>query len=78
MDWIVVATAPHQLTAELWRDILRQEQIPSVLEASDAVSFLGVTPFPVRLRVPAEHASQALRLLQELADGALLLDILPD
>ena len=66
MPWVVVATAPHQLTAELWQQYLSDQDIPSMIEAQDAVSFLGLTPFPVRLRVPEEHADSARELLEAL------------
>ena len=49
----MVRTAPDQLTAEIWRETLAQEGIPSTLAAADAVSFLGLSAAPCRLIVPA-------------------------
>ena len=71
-EWVVIATAPHQLPAEVWREFLHTNGIPSMLQAGDAVSFLGVTPFPCRLLVPQDYAEEARRLLEELTSAAPL------
>jgi len=47
--WQTFATAPDQLTAEMWLDLIRQAGIECALRAGDTVSFLGVSPQPVRL-----------------------------
>ncbi len=50
-DWTTLTTAPHQLIAELWQRVLEDEGIMVRLEAADAVSFLGISPFPCRILV---------------------------
>ena len=49
MKWVVFATAPEQLTAEMWRDIVRQAGIICELRAGDTASYLGLSQIPVRL-----------------------------
>ncbi|MBI2887413.1 MAG: DUF2007 domain-containing protein [Chloroflexi bacterium] len=72
MEWATVATAPDQLTAEAWLQLLRQHGIPSRLMPADAVSFLGVTPLPCRVLAPRPRAEDARRLLEELTRAAPL------
>ncbi|MBI4298843.1 MAG: DUF2007 domain-containing protein [Chloroflexi bacterium] len=63
MKWVYLATAPDQLTAEIWRELLWQERISAEIRASDAVSFLGVSPYPCRLMVPEEEQQRAKEIL---------------
>jgi hypothetical protein len=65
MKWVVFATAPDQLTAEMWRDLLRQEGMRCELRLGDMSAFLGVAALPVRLVAPEEQAAHARRWLQE-------------
>ena len=53
--------------AEMWQQLLRNEAIPSMLAPQDAISFLGVSPTPVRLLVPQEMVVRAQELLAALA-----------
>ena len=64
MKWVYLTTAPDQLTAELWRNILREEGIPAILQ-SDHFSYLGTSPFPCRLMVDEERKEEALALIGE-------------
>jgi hypothetical protein len=65
MKWEYLTTAPDQLTAEIWLEILQNEGIPAMLEPSDAVSFLGVSAMPCRLMVPEGLVKEALAILGE-------------
>lgn len=60
-----LTTAPDQLTAEMWQDLLRGEGIPVVIRASDTASYLGVSAAPCRLMVPAERLPEAQQTLEE-------------
>ncbi len=51
-EWVVLRTAPNQIVAELWRDLLLTGGIPATLSPADVISFLGVSPAPCRLLVP--------------------------
>jgi hypothetical protein len=64
-DWLVVGTAPDQLTAEMWRGLLEAAQIPSMLAPADAVSFLGLSAVPCRVLVPDALIDSARRTLEE-------------
>jgi hypothetical protein len=66
MDWESVATAPDQLTAEMWVEILKDAGIPAMIRPSDAVSFLGVSGFGCRVQVPKDQARRALQVLEEV------------
>ena len=65
MKWTHLATASDQLTAEMWRDALLDEGIPAVLRPSDAVTFMGLSPFPCRLMVPENRLEEAEAILAE-------------
>ena len=60
-----LATAPDQLTAEMWQELLRGEGIPAVIRASDTASYLGVSPAPCRLMVQEGRLPEARRTLEE-------------
>jgi hypothetical protein len=66
MDWVVFATAPDQMTAEMWQDLLSQAQIRCQLRAGDTFGFLGVSASPVRLVAPQEDAEMARDALETL------------
>ena len=66
MDWVVFATAPDQMTAEMWQDLLSQAQIRCQLRAGDTFGFLGVSATPVRLVAPQEDAEMARDALETL------------
>lgn len=61
--WSYVATAPDQLTAELWQQLLSEDAIPSMLAPQDTISFLGLSSAPVRLMVPSDLEIRARNLL---------------
>lgn len=63
MNWVVVATAPDQLTAEVWAGLLEDAGLPAMVNPADAVSFLGVSGAGCRLMVPAERLEEARDLL---------------
>ena len=57
--WITFATAPNQLTAEMWRDLVRQAGVDCALQAGDTIGFIGVSAAPVRLIARARDAERA-------------------
>ena len=63
MKWVHLATAPDQITAELWVDILRNSGIAAMVRPSDASSFLGVAAFGCRVQVAEEDLEQAREVL---------------
>ena len=67
---MVVATAPHQLQAEIWREFLQQNGVRAMIGAADTTSFLGLSPFPCRLLTPPDQAEAARLLLAELEQAA--------
>ncbi len=65
MKWEYLVTAPDQLTAEMWRELLQNEGIPAMLQPRDAISFLGVSSMPCRLIVPEGLLNRAKEVLSE-------------
>ncbi len=65
MKWEYLVTAPDQLTAEMWRELLQNEGIPAMLQPRDAISFLGVSSMPCRLIVPEDVLNRAKEVLSE-------------
>jgi len=64
--WVVLTTAPDQLTAEMWQDILNQNGIAAVINPRDAVSFLGVSAFPCRIMVAPGDLEPAKEIIASL------------
>ncbi len=65
MKWELVTTAPDQLTAEMWRELLQNEGIPAIIEPRDIASFLGLSSMPCRIMVPEGSGKEALAILGE-------------
>ena len=64
MKWARLTTAPNQLTAEMWRDLLLGEGIPAMVRGGDTTSYFGVTPFPRPILVDERLESEARRTLE--------------
>ena len=64
MKWAHLTTAPDQLTAEMWRDLLLSEGIPAMLRGGDTTSYFGVTPFPRPILVDETRVCEARRALE--------------
>ena len=59
MSWVHLTTAPDQITAEMLVDALREAGVAAMIRPSDAVSFLGVSPFGCRVQVREEDLDRA-------------------
>jgi hypothetical protein len=64
--WELLTTAPDQLTAEIWTDILTQNGIPAMVNPQDAISFMGVSSLPCRIMVAAGYRQPAQEILDSL------------
>ena len=65
MNWVHLATAPDQLVAEMWRDLLNDRDIPVIIRSGDVSTFLGVTAYPCRLLVDENFRDRAIQILRE-------------
>ena len=63
MDWKVFATAPDQLIGESWCGLVEAAGINCKLQPGDAVGFMGVSTFPVRLMTRSEDVELARSVL---------------
>ncbi|HIF71750.1 MAG TPA: hypothetical protein EYQ61_04265 [Dehalococcoidia bacterium] len=63
MNWKVLTTAPDQLIAESWCGLIRSAGIDCKLQPGDAVGFMGVSVFPVRIMVDASDVEIAQSVL---------------
>jgi hypothetical protein len=68
--WLLLTTAPDQLTAEIWKDILLQQGIPAMVNPQDAISFMGVSSFPCRIMVAYGYRKRAQEILASLQPEA--------
>ena len=64
MKWTYLATAPDQLVAEMWSEVLRDNGIPATVRPGDTTSFLGVSAYPCRILVDEERLGQAREVLK--------------
>ena len=62
---VYLTTAPDQITAEMWQEFLRGENVTVVIRAGDTASFLGVTGAPCRMLVSEDTLEEARRVLEE-------------
>ena len=65
MSWVVVTTAPDQLVAEMWRNLLIGEGVSARIRDGDTASFLGVSGYPCRIMVREEELDRARAVLDE-------------
>ena len=63
MKWVYLTTAPDQLVAEMWRDILQDEGVPAMIRAGDTSSFMGVSTYPCRILVDEGQIARAREIL---------------
>ena len=63
MKWVYLTTAPDQLVAEMWRDLLTHEGVSVVIRSGDTSSFMGVSNYPCRIMVREGHYERAKELL---------------
>jgi len=69
MNWEVLTTAPNQLIAESWCGLIRSAGIDCKLQSGDAVGFMGVSTFPVRIMVRASDVESAQSVLDSFISG---------
>ena len=50
MKWVYLASAPDQLTAEMWRGLLLDAEVPAIISAGHTTTFLVLSPFIFHLR----------------------------
>ena len=67
--WMVAATAPDQLTGEMWHELLVNAQVSGRLRPSDVASFLGMSAYPCRVLVPANRIADARAVLARHLEG---------
>jgi hypothetical protein len=63
--WVHLTTAPDQITAEIWIDVLHNAGIAAMIRPSDAVSFMGISAMGCRVQVQEEDLTGALEVLGE-------------
>ena len=62
--WVHLATAPDQITAEIWVSILRDNGIGAFVRPSDAASYLGVSAVGCRVQVREGDLENARSLIE--------------
>jgi hypothetical protein len=63
MNWKILTTAPDQLIAESWCGLIRAAGIDCKLQPGDAIGWMGVSNFPVRIMVDASDVELAQSVL---------------
>ena len=70
MKLVHAATAPDQLTAEMWCELLKNEGVPAMVEPKDVITYyLGVSFIPCRILVPEDRLEEAKEILGQLEEG---------
>jgi hypothetical protein len=63
IGWAPVATAPDQVTAEMWAELLQNNGIPAWVGRGDALASRLVPSGPATVMVPASQLKDAKRVL---------------
>jgi hypothetical protein len=63
MNWEVLTTAPDQMIGESWCGLIKAAGIECRIQPSDAMGFMGVSVFPVRIMVRASDVEIAQSVL---------------
>lgn len=72
MAWVTVATAPSQIIAEMWQQLVEDAGIEARILPSAAAVFGGVMNSPCRVQAPEERARDARSVLSQVADAVQL------
>ena len=70
MDMVVFATAPNQMIAEMWCDIVQQAGFECRIRPGDVTGFMGVSETPVRLIPREDQEEQAKAALDAVIQNA--------
>jgi len=65
LSWVYLATAPDQLVAEMWRDLLVGDGIAALVRSGDTASYLGVSAYPCRVLVREDDRERAKKTLED-------------
>jgi Putative prokaryotic signal transducing protein len=58
-NWVHLATAPDQITAEIWVSLLQDNGISAFIRPSDVPSYLGVSALGCRVQVREDDLEKA-------------------
>lgn len=64
MKWTLLITAPDQLTAEMWKELLVNNGIQATIRPQDISSFLGVSSQPCGIMVDDRRVEEARDVLR--------------
>lgn len=64
MNWKYLITAPDQLVAEMWSELLLSYGVRAIVRAGDTQSFLGVSAYPCRILVDEPDIERARELMR--------------
>ena len=64
MSWTYLITAPDQLIAEMWSELLSSYGVRARVRAEDTQSFLGVSAYPCRILVDEDDVDRARELMK--------------
>ena len=64
MKWVLAATAPDQLMAEMWGGLLANQGIPFRLSPGDTSAFLGLSLRPCGIQVQEDRLEEARLVLE--------------
>jgi hypothetical protein len=63
INWIVVKCADNLSTADMYKDLLMQEDIPVLIRSGGAAAYMGASA-PQELLVPEDYVRKAQDILE--------------
>ena len=67
--FVHLATAPDQITAEIWVDMLRNVGIAAFVHPMDSVSYLGVSAIGTRVQVLESDLERAREVIDSVDEA---------
>ena len=69
IEFVYLATAPNQIIAEMWVEMLKQEGIASYFRSSNVMSYTGVSFIPCQVMVIESRLAEASALIDSISES---------
>ncbi len=68
-EFVYLATAPNQIIAEIWVDMLKQEGIASYFRSGNVMAYTGLSFTPCQVMVIKSRLAEAADLIASIGEN---------
>lgn len=68
-EFVYLATAPNQIIAEMWVEMLKQEGIASYFRSGNIMAYTGISFIPCQVMVSKSRLTEAADLIASIAES---------